>query len=130
MAQPVAYTPVTSFVSYQAQQPWFPGQNIDAELNALKATTDQIRTNLALIQRDDGSLSQFASIAIPAGGTAGKGFTFSTTVNFGVFFGSGAPTLQAAKGSLYLRSDGSSTSTRVYVNTDGATAWTNLVTAA
>jgi hypothetical protein len=70
------------------------------------------------------------STAIPAGGTAGAGFTFSSATNFGVFFGSGAPTLSAAQGSLYLRSDGSSTSTRAYINTDGGTTWTNLVTGA
>lgn len=68
--------------------------------------------------------------AIPAGGTAGAGLKFSSTANFGTFFGSGVPTLSAAKGSLYLRSDGSSTSTRMYVNTDGGTTWTNVVTAA
>lgn len=68
--------------------------------------------------------------AIPAGGTAGSGYKFSSTSNFGVFFGSGAPTLSAAKGSIYLRSDGSSTSTRMYVNTDGATTWTSVTTAA
>jgi hypothetical protein len=38
--------------------------------------------------------------------------------------------LSAAKGSLYLRTDGSSASTRAYVNTDGATTWTNLTSAA
>jgi hypothetical protein len=68
--------------------------------------------------------------AIPAGGTAGAGYTFSTTANFGVFFGSGAPTLSAAKGSLYLRSDGSATNNRAYINTDGGTTWTALTTAA
>lgn len=68
--------------------------------------------------------------AIPAGGTAGAGFKFSSTANFGVFFGSGAPTLSAAQGSLYVRSDGSSTSTRLYVNTNGTTGWTNVTTAA
>jgi len=67
--------------------------------------------------------------AIPAGGTAGAGLNLSSTANFGVYFGSGAPTLSAAKGSLYLRSDGSSTSTRLYVNTDGSTTWTNVTTA-
>jgi hypothetical protein len=41
----------------------------------------------------------------------------------------GAPTLSAAKGSLYLRADGSSATTRMYVNTDGATGWTNVATA-
>lgn len=68
--------------------------------------------------------------AIPAGGTAGAGFKFSSTANFGVFFGSGAPTLAAAKGSLYLRSDGTGTGDRAYINTDGNTTWTALTTAA
>lgn len=68
--------------------------------------------------------------AIPAGGTAGSGYTFSSTSNFGVFFGSGAPSLAAAKGSLYLRSDGSTTNDRAYINTDGSTTWTALTTAA
>src|SRR5262249_6401133 len=68
--------------------------------------------------------------AIPAGGTTGVGYTFSSTANFGVFFGSGAPTLSAAKGSFYLRSDGSATNNRAYINTDGGTTWTAISTAA
>lgn len=44
--------------------------------------------------------------------------------------GTGAPTFTAAQGSLYLRIDGSSVSTRVYVNTTGSTTWTNVTTAA
>jgi hypothetical protein len=68
--------------------------------------------------------------AIPAGGTAGAGYKLSSTSNFGIFFGSGAPTLSAAKGSIYMRSDGSSIATRMYINTDGSTTWTNVVTAA
>lgn len=51
-------------------------------------------------------------------------------VNSQFLFGSGAPTLSAAKGTLYIRTDGSSTSTRMYINTDGATTWTNFTTAA
>ncbi len=76
------------------------------------------------------SLSAYAGTAIPAGGTTGAGLKVSSTANFGVFFGSGAPTLSAAKGSLYLRSDGSGTSDRAYINTDGGTTWTALATAA
>lgn len=49
---------------------------------------------------------------------------------FGVYYGSGVPTVSASKGSLYLRSDGSSTSTRAYINTDGGTTWTAITTAA
>lgn len=68
------------------------------------------------------------STAIPAGGSNALGFRATSTANFGVFFGSGAPTLSAAKGSLYLRSDGTTTNDRAYVNTDGGTTWTNVVT--
>lgn len=44
--------------------------------------------------------------------------------------GTGAPTHSAVKGSLYIRLDGSSTSTRLYVNTDGSTTWTNFTSGA
>ena len=75
------------------------------------------------------SVSAWDELAIPAGGTAGRGFKVSSATNFGVFFGSGVPTLSAAKGSLYLRSDGSTTNDRMYVNTDGGTTWTAVTTA-
>src|SRR5262245_11719573 len=68
--------------------------------------------------------------AIPAGGTTGNGYRFSSTSNLGIFFGSGAPTLSAAQGSLYIRSDGTTTNNRAYINTDGGTTWTALTTAA
>lgn len=76
-----------------------------------------------------GSMTARSTTAIPAGGTVNVGLMMSSTASFGVFFGSGAPTLAAAKGSLYLRSDGSGTNDRMYVNTDGSTAWTAVVTA-
>jgi hypothetical protein len=47
----------------------------------------------------------------------------------GVYVGSGAPTVAAAQGSLYLRSDGSSASTRAYINTNGTTGWAAITTA-
>lgn len=77
-----------------------------------------------------GAVTAYSGTAVPAGGTTGAGFKLSSTANLGVFFGSGAPTLSAAQGSLYIRTDGSSTSTRLYVNTNGATTWTNVTTAA
>lgn len=73
-------------------------------------------------------LNLFNLTGIPAGGTTSSGLRFSSTSNFGVFFGSGAPSLSAAKGSLYLRSDGSGVNDRMYVNTDGGTTWTAVVT--
>lgn len=47
-----------------------------------------------------------------------------------IYSGSGAPSISAAvKGSLYMRTDGSSTSTRVYVATDTAGGWAAITTA-
>ena len=77
--------------------------------------------------RTDGQAVVMSATAPPAGGIAA--YLMSSTANLGVFFGSGAPTLSAAKGSLYLRTDGSTTNNRMYVNTDGATAWTAVTTA-
>lgn len=67
--------------------------------------------------------------AIPAGGTAGVGYLFSSTSNLGVYFGSGAPSLVAAQGSFYMRSDGSGVANRAYINTDGGSTWTAVATA-
>lgn len=59
MAQPTAYTRATSFTNYQALNPTtpLPGSSVDQEFNRLKVTTDEILTNLELIQRDDGRLA-------------------------------------------------------------------------
>lgn len=48
-----------------------------------------------------------------------------------IMSGSGSPNgiVTALQGSLFLRSDGSSTSTRAYINTNGASAWTAITTA-
>ncbi len=77
-----------------------------------------------------GAVTILGGTAVPAGGTAGAGLSMSSTSNLGVFFGSNVPTLAAAQGSLYLRTDGSTIATRMYINTNGSTGWTNVVTAA
>lgn len=55
---------------------------------------------------------------------------FVTVAGMTITGGVGAPTLAAPQGSLYLRTDGSSVATRLYVNTNGSTTWTNVTTAA
>ena len=47
-----------------------------------------------------------------------------------ILSGTGAPTMSAPKGTLYVRLDGSSTSTRLYVNSDGGTTWVSVTTSA
>lgn len=61
-------------------------------------------------------------------GGAGSVFQF---VN-GVFItsGAGAPAGMAPQGSLYLRTNGTGTGDRAYINTDGANTWTAITTAA
>lgn len=71
-----------------------------------------------------------APIAVPAGGSTSARLGLSSAATLGIYFGSGVPTVSAAQGSLYIRTDGSSTSTRMYINTNGATTWTNVTTAA
>lgn len=60
MAQPTEYAPSHEFLTNEGSDPNFPGSELDIEFNALKTTTDEIRTNLALIQRDDGALKNRA----------------------------------------------------------------------
>ena len=85
-------------------------------------------TNYAVFT-NAGRVRFHSNVAVPAGGAATVGIEMSSTASLGVFFGSGAPTLSAAQGSLYMRTDGSSTSTRMYVNTNGSTGWTAVTTA-
>jgi len=73
------------------------------------------------------SITALSGSALTAGGAAGFIGT-NTAAGMGVYFGSGAPTVAAAKGSIYLRSDGSSASTRLYVS-DGGTTWIAVTTA-
>jgi len=75
-----------------------------------------------------GNLTVDSGTAPAAGGMSA--IFISSTANLGIYVGSGVPTVSAAQGSLYLRTDGSSTSTRAYINTNGGTTWTNLTTAA
>ena len=76
-----------------------------------------------------GNVKIEGATATPAGGSTRLRLLFGTTAGFGIYVGSGAPSVTAAQGSLYLRSDGSSTSTRLYVNSDGAGTWVAVTTA-
>lgn len=75
------------------------------------------------------TITALSGSALTAGGAAAFIGT-NTAAGMGIYMGSGAPTIAAAKGSLYLRSDGSGTGDRAYINTNGSTTWTALTTAA
>lgn len=90
---------------------------MSSQSNIVRASADSLNINNGL--------------GLPSGGSLGVGLTFAaSTSNFGIFYGSGAPTLAAFRGSLYLRSDGPSNVTRLYVNVDGNTTWTGVNTVA
>jgi hypothetical protein len=97
---------------------------------ALRRTT----TTLECILADASNYADFlakkvgsqTSTALVAGGAL---YFYGSTASMGICMGSGLPTLSAAKGSLYLRSDGTTTNDRAYINTNGST-WTALTTAA
>ena len=74
-----------------------------------------------------GNITADSATGLVAGG-ASAFIATNTAAGMGVYIGSGAPTVAAAKGSIYLRSDGSSTSTRLYVS-DGSTTWIAVTTA-
>lgn len=80
------------------------------------------------LQYTAGQMQIDAASTVPAGGSQSVGLLMTGVFAQGIFIGSGVPTLTAAPGSLYIRTDGSSTSTRLYVGTAGFT-WTNVVTA-
>lgn len=67
------------------------------------------------------------SAAVAGGAQAMK---IGSTTARGLYWGSGVPTVSAAQGSLYLRTDGTTTNDRMYVNTNGTTGWTAVTTAA
>lgn len=75
-----------------------------------------------------GNLVADSGTAPPAGGMFSV--QLSSTSGLGIYVGSGAPTIAAAKGSLYLRTDGTTTNDRAYINTNGSTTWTALTTVA
>jgi hypothetical protein len=113
------------------------GQSFGLTINAGTTTADygllvasQNGATNFLSVAGNGVITVASNTAIAAGGSVSNGISFTNTSAFGVFTGSGVPTISAAKGSLYLRSDGSTTTNRAYINTDGATTWTAVTTAA
>lgn len=62
MAQPRTYTRQYNFNDFQTTSPSdpLPGSQVDGELNSVKLTLDDINTNIAKIQQDDGKIKNQA----------------------------------------------------------------------
>lgn len=76
--------------------------------------------------RSNGTFVSKVSTAIGAGSATQSMHCASSTAGFCIYYGTGAPSFSAAKGSLYIQTNATTTTTRLYVNTDGATTWANF----
>lgn len=89
-------------------------------------------TLTGVITATAGITSPTTLTAVNAGANTSGGNTTPALLmgssGIGIYFGDGAPTISAVKGSLYLNFTGSSTSTRLYVN-NGTTNWVAVTTA-
>lgn len=84
------------------------------------ATTAAVTGLLANL---NGGIGKNLALPLVTGGTTSLGLAFSSVTNLGVFAGTGAPALAAGTSSIYFRNDGSSNTTRLYINTNGSTTW-------
>lgn len=90
----------------------------------LLSSTSAVTGNLQI----NGNATLLQATAIPAGGSATLGpLRLFAQTGFGIYAGSGTPTLGAGTGSLYLRTDGNTTTSRLYVNSNGSTTWVAMV---
>lgn len=103
-------------------------------LHADAGTSEKIR-----IHSDQGTGLDSVELASDAGGVKVTSAALAATTGLhlaqgaataAVQVGSGAPAHAAPQGSLYLRTDGSSVSTRAYINSDGSTGWVSVTTSA
>jgi hypothetical protein len=70
------------------------------------------------------TVSALNASAITATGAQAMGV--SNISDFGIYYGSGIPTISAATGSLYLRSDGGGATNRMYVASSGTGGWASF----
>lgn len=115
---------------------------------ALTVISSGTNENLAINAKGSGTISLQATATggVTIGSATGRAVVIAGTLTAGgllgaslqictsgplIYSGSGAPTISAAvQGSLYLRTDGSTTSSRLYVATNTAGTWTPVTTAA
>lgn len=68
--------------------------------------------------------------AVGAGASTQAFVKASSTADLGVYYGTGDPGFTAARGSLYSKTDATTTTTRLWVNTDGGTTWAYFTSSA
>lgn len=79
-----------------------------------------------LIQDNGGNVGVYSAVAVGAD-TAGQNLATVPAI-YTAATGASAPTFTAAKGSICLNTTGAGTTSRLWVNTNGSTTWTNVGT--
>lgn len=94
-------------------------------LNAISSGTNE---SLTLAAKGTGVVTINPASVLTSGGLAGSSVLVGAS-SIGVYVGTGAPTISAAQGSIYLNNAGSSIANRLYVNSSGSTTWVAVTTA-
>ena len=68
-----------------------------------------------------GTIQAVSGTTVTVGGVVGKGILLFGSTTFGIYAGSSAPAIAAGQGSVYLRTDGGSSLTRLYVQSSAST---------
>jgi hypothetical protein len=102
MPQPTAYERQASYTSLVTADPNLvvPGTSLDADFNAVKTTLDETLSNLALIQKDDGSLRNGIVTSDSLASSLSIGFTFRG---------------EWAASTAYIEADGVSRNSKFYI---------------
>jgi len=122
-----------TFVTVTATGAILGATSITATAGAITATAGAVVAGTT-VTGGTGVTATTGNITCTAGdveaATATKGFICGSGLK--IIDGAGTPhaSVTAPKGSLYLRTDGTTTNDRIYVNTDSSTTWTALTTAA
>lgn len=85
------------------------------------------RATTGLSYSGTGTITARSATATPAAASAVAAMCFGSD-SICIYWGTGAPSATAAKGSLYIQTDGSSSSTRMFIN-NGTTNWVAVTTA-
>lgn len=97
-------------------------------ITTISSGTDE---SLTVAAKGAGTVTVNPAVVATAGGAANDGVKFGS-IGVGLFTGTGTPTFSAMNGSIYVDSNGNSTTTRIYVNKSGAgtagTTWTAITT--
>lgn len=78
----------------------------------------------------NGAVTIQSAYAPVAGGGTSAAILCTSTALLGVYFGTGTPTFSAAKGSLYVKTDASTSATRLFIASDAVGTWTAFTSVA